>query len=315
MPFFRKKKKRVLPKPPSLGIDASSSIQGPTTQSGFIKPPEPKEYREVKETITPPPFHTYSKPLGEIQGPPREQTPKFQEPHTEQTSQTQGSPQDIGQIFQEELNKYSGPPKAAELQKGSHSGLLNLPAPPPLGEQGALTPPGTAGSLSNAPTPIFGSEEASEDILSELKSKSFGSGLAKAPEHRFERKSVDELTHRHFQETRQSYIDAGNKHLELNFYDNAAINFGCAIFCDLISGGIEAARRSINDLSSGMPSGVIENTIYDSVRLVIEATRTRNFTFLNRAERILQNNLGKLYPEDAAIIERGLAVAKSHFGM
>ena len=327
MPFFRKKKKKELPKPPSFEKDDSSTIQGPPVQSGYLKPPEPKEYREKKEKVASPPIQAFSQPSLGIQDPPRKDSSQFQGPPRTQTPQYKGPKadprsidfepprKDIGQIFTEELEKYSGPPRSATPPPTTQSAPPHLPSPPPFGPQNQPSPPTGRGAPSDAPTPIFGSEDASDDILNELKRKSFGSGLAKAPEHTFERKSVDELTHKHFLDTKQEYIAAGNKHLELNLYDNAAINFACAIFCDLLSGGVESARKSINDLSSGVPSGVLDNVIFDNVRIVIDATRTKNFTFLTRAEKVLRSHMEQLYPEDAAIIERGLAAAKSYFGM
>ncbi|MHA1543030.1 MAG: hypothetical protein ACTSQH_08645, partial [Candidatus Hodarchaeales archaeon] len=63
------------------------------------------------------------------------------------------------------------------------------------------------------------------------------------------------------------------------------------------------------------PSNVLDNVILDNVRLLLDSTKNRNFTFLNRAEKTLRNNLQQLYPEDIAIIESGIKTAKSLLGL
>jgi hypothetical protein len=119
----------------------------------------------------------------------------------------------------------------------------------------------------------------------------------------------------HFQESRQDYIEAGNKNLEMNFFEYAATNYACAVLCDLISESVDKARNTFSQLSSGKPSGVVDNVIFDNVRVLVEATRSKNFTFLTRAEKAIRANLGQLYPEDVAIIEKGIKSAKAYFGL
>jgi indole-3-glycerol phosphate synthase len=71
----------------------------------------------------------------------------------------------------------------------------------------------------------------------------------------------------------------------------------------------------LSKLSSSLPSNVLDNVILDNVRLLLDSTKNRNFTFLNRAEKTLRNNLQQLYPEDIAIIESGIKTAKSLLGL
>ncbi len=180
----------------------------------------------------------------------------------------------------------------------------NLPTPPPLSSE----------QSTKDPAPLFGNEIIADEIHAELRQKEFGSDMKKVPERKAAAISTDELTRRHFRDTRQDYIEAGNKHLELNFYDNAATNYACAILCDIIEGGWQRARRTMSDLSAGTPSAVVDNIIFEGVRLIIEAIRTKNFTLLTRAERTLRSNTENLYPEDIAIIEKALRTARAQFG-
>ncbi len=188
-------------------------------------------------------------------------------------------------------------------------------APPPF--QDSRRSPRQSDQSEAPPSQILGNEDITNEIQAELRNRSFGSSiLEKAPTSPPPpRKTAEDLTRIHFQESRNDYIEAGNKNLELNFLEYAASNYSCAILCDLISGGVEKARNTFSQLSSGKPSGVVDNVIFDNVRLLIESTRSKNFTFLTRAEKAIRANLAQLYPEDVAIIERGIKSAKAYFGM
>lgn len=276
MPFgrFRKKKKKNLPEPPSFSKDDDSPF------SELQRELEVTKNSRTSELPEPPRKKIPSPPGGEIPGPPRE---SFSPPIREPT------------IFQ-------GPPRQSHTKDVTSPS--NLPPPPPLSsEQSTIDP-----------APLFGNEIIGDEILAELKQKKFGSDMKKVPERKAAAISTEELTRRHFRDTRQDYIEAGNKHLELNFYDNAATNYACAILCDIIGGGWQRARRTMSDLSTGTPSAVTDNIIFEGVRLIIEAIRTKNFTFLTRAERTLRSNTENLYPEDVAIIERALKTARAQFG-
>ena len=164
-------------------------------------------------------------------------------------------------------------------------------------------------------SPSFGADDVSDDILEELKMKDFNPNLVKAPPKRFIPKSDDDLKKQHLLESKREYFEAANKQLELNFYDNAATYIACGVLCILISDGLDVARSSLSKLSSSLPSNVLDNVILDNVRLLLDSTKNRNFTFLNRAEKTLRSNLQQLYPEDIAIIESGIKTAKSLLGL
>ncbi|PWI49004.1 hypothetical protein CEE45_03555 [Candidatus Heimdallarchaeota archaeon B3_Heim] len=227
----------------------------------------------------------------------------------------------------------SRPPQPQESKKTSFSSPPELPrprefSPPPFNQpkSSELPPPPfqdnkpSSGKLPQSegpPSQILGNEAITDEIQNELRSRSFGSSiLEKTPAaSTAPRKSTDDLTRIHFQESRRDYIEAGNKNLELNFFEYAATNYACAILCDLISSGVDKARQTFTQLSTGKPSGVVDNVIFENTRLLVEATRTKNFTFLTRAERAIKSNLSQLYPEDVAIIERGIKSAKAFFGL
>ncbi|MFW9906689.1 MAG: hypothetical protein ACFFFH_20455, partial [Candidatus Thorarchaeota archaeon] len=148
----------------------------------------------------------------------------------------------------------------------------------------------------------------------ELRQRDFGSTMKKAPERKAVSLSTDDLAKQHFQASKQEYIEAGNKHLELNFYDNAATNYACAVLCDLIGEGIQKARHTMLTFGSTVPSAVAQNNFFDSVRLLLEAIKTKNQTFLTRAENLLKKNMEHLYPEDVAMVEKAIKSARAYFG-
>ena len=155
-----------------------------------------------------------------------------------------------------------------------------------------------------------------EDIAlhAELRQREFGSTMKKIPEREAVSLSTQDLAKQHFRNSKQEYIEAGNKHLELNFYDNTATNYACAILCDFLGEGWQTARQTMLNLSSGIPSAVVENNFFDSVRLLLEAIRAKNYTFLTRAENFLKKNMEHLYPEDVAMVEKAIKTARTYFG-
>ncbi|MFX0205472.1 MAG: hypothetical protein ACFFDT_05755 [Candidatus Hodarchaeota archaeon] len=256
----------------------------------FPDPPSFYEQRErerekAKKTLpkTPPPLPTPKQEV--LEGPPRQQV--FEGPPRQQ--ELEGPPRLPGQSL-------TGPP--------------NLPPPPPLTGKVPVQP---RQQPAKEPVPLFDDNLASE-IHAELRQRDFGSTMKKAPERKAVSLSSDDLAKQHFRNAKQEYVEAGNKHLELNFFDNAATNFACAILCDLIGEGIEEARHTMLNFGSTVPSAVAENNFFDSVRLLLEAVRTKNHTFLTRAEKLIKKNMGHLYPEDVAMVEKALKTARVYFG-
>lgn len=252
----------------------------------FPDPPSFYEQREMAKKMvpkTPPPLSTPKQEV--LEGPPRQQV--FEGPPRQQ--ELEGPPKHPGQGL-------TGPP--------------NLPPPPPITGKVPVQP---RQQPAKEPVPLFDDNLASE-IHAELRQRDFGSAMKKAPERKAVSLSSDDLTKQHFRSAKQEYVEAGNKHLELNFFDNAATNFACAILCDLIGEGIEEARHTMLNLGSTVPSAVTENIFFDSVRLLLEAVRIKNHTFLTRAEKHIKKNMGHLYPEDVAMVEKALKTARAHFG-
>jgi hypothetical protein len=308
-PFRRKKKKKNLPKPPSFSEEDDSPISGPPRE--LLRPPRvksPSPPETLSEQTGPPRETKFTKTpeASELLGPPRVKTPSPPEALSEQT----GPPRESPPIREPPI--YEGPPRQSYTKDVTSPS--NLPSPPPLSGKIPSSPPISSEQSIKAPVPLFDDGTITDEIHAELRKRKFGSDMKKTPKRKAASIPTDELTKRHFRETRQNYIEAGNKHLELNFYDNAATNYACAIFCDLIAEGWQAARRTMFELSTGTPSSVMDNNIFDSARLIIEAIRTKNFNFLTRAERTLQSNTEHLYPEDIAIIERVLKTARAQFG-
>lgn len=246
------------------------------------KLPDPPSFYEQREKALqgapkqPPPLPTPKKQV--FEGPPRQQV--FEGPPRQQPDQG-----------------IAAPP--------------NLPPPPPFA--GNVPSQSPQQQHAKGPVPLFDDDLASE-IHAELRQRDFGSTMKKTPEKEPVPVSTEDLAKRHFQSSRQEYIEAGNKHLELKFYDNAATNYACGILCELISEGLEPARRTMSILSSKVPSAVAENKFFDNVRLLLEAIKTKNYTFLTRAEGLLRKNMEHLYPEDIAMVEKAIKNARTYFG-
>ncbi len=267
-----------------------------------------KKKKKKKDLPTPPDLSrkvdkSFQKVLGELY----ETVPT-------KSSGMSGPPKTPKKVHRPSLPELPGAPNEFSPPPFDQSPPSVLP-PPPF--QDSRRPSNQSAESEEPPSQIFGNEAITDEIQAELRSRSFGSSiLEKAPTTPpAPRKTTEDLTRIHFQESRRDYIEAGNKNLELNFLEYAATNYSCAILCDLISVGVDKAKQTFSQLSSGKPSGVVDNVIFENVRLLVEATRSKNFTFLTRAEKVIRANLTQLYPEDVAIIERGIKSAKAYFGL
>ena len=279
MPFgrFKKKKGKDLPKPPSLSKKGVSMFD------------------EV---------------LGELKATQGSQTPKRPENVFEPKIVSEAPRKPVPSSPDSDYN-IPGPPRVEKSFHFENSQELQGPPRKSYNKKSPDLPRASFESSSQS----FGADEVSNEILDELKMKDFRPELVKTPPKRFIPKSNEDLKRHRLQETKREYLEAANKQLELNFFDNAAIYTSCAILCILISDGLDAARSSMSKLSSSLPSGVLDNVIFENVRILLDSTRNKNFTFLSRAEKTLKSNMQQLYPEDIAIIESGIKTAKSYFGL
>ncbi|MFX0124421.1 MAG: hypothetical protein ACFFAE_12335 [Candidatus Hodarchaeota archaeon] len=248
--------------------------------------PWPFKKKKKKQLPDPPSFHKQSESLQEA--------PKTPPPLPSKKQQI-----------------YEGPPR--QQPQKEIAAPPDLPPPPPFAENVPLQPALSSQQTAKPPVPLFDDNLANE-IHAELRQRDFGSAMKKAPERKAVPLTTEDLAKRHFRNSKQEYIEAGNKHLELNFHDNAATNYACAILCDLIAEGIQTARQTMSRLSSNVPSEVTNNNFFESVRLLLEAIRTKNYNFLTRAENVLKKNIEHLYPEDAAMVEKAIKTARGYLG-
>ncbi|MFX1284322.1 MAG: hypothetical protein ACFFB5_11735 [Promethearchaeota archaeon] len=296
MPWpFKKKKKKKLPEPPSVSKQHDSP---------FLEPPKESSTASVKEPsiFEGPPIHK--------EPPIHEESPRYEGPpiHKEPPIH-KGPPRYEGPPIHKEPPIHKGPPRQSRTEDVSRPS--GLPPPPSLIGKTPSQP--SLKSEQSTKTPLF-DDEIADEIHAELRQRAFGSSMKKVPERKAVPVSTEELAKRRLRDSKQEYIEAGNKHLELNFYDNAATNYACAILCDLIGEGWQSARRTMSNLTSGIPSAVVENSFFDNVRLLLEAIRSKNFTFLTRAEQAIQKSMKHLYPEDVAMVEKALKTARAYFG-
>jgi hypothetical protein len=274
---FRKKKKKNLPIPPSLSNSGGSMFD---EVLGELRASQGSETRNPPEEVSGPKI---------MRAPP--QRPKL--PSYDSNYSIPGPPRKEESFHFNKTQELQGPPREPTNRRS----------------------PGLPEVSYDRQSPSFGAEAVSDDILEELKMKDFNPNLVKAPPKQFIPKSDDVLKKQHLNESKREYFEAANKQLELNFHDNAATYIACGVLCILISDGLDVARSSLFKLSSSLPSNVLDNVILDNVRLLLDSTKNRNFTFLNRAEKTLRNNLQHLYPEDVAIVENGIKTAKSLLGL
>ena len=277
MPFGRFKKKKKKDLPPSLSN---------TGQSMFDE--VLGELRAAREAPTQNPPEKVEKPTI-LSTPPQETIPSF----SNSEYNIQGPPRNTPTTNFKKSSELQGPPRESYNKRPSNVSRASFE------EQSSS----------------YAADQLSDEILNELKIKDFHPDLVKTPPKRFIPKSTEDLKKHRLQETKREYLTAASKQLELNFFDNAATDTACAILCILISDGVDAARTSMSKLSSNLPAAVLNNVIFENVRILLDSTRNKNYAFLSRAEKALKGNMQQLYPEDIAIIESGIKTAKSYFGL
>jgi hypothetical protein len=279
---FRKKKKKDLPKPPSLTDFDEAELSGPPKLPPI---PQPK----ISSESTP---HQAPSSLEHTSPPPR--TIPSQE--------------------------YQGPPSTPVPPSLSAPPSLGIPPsfePPPILSQDILSrppfpEPPSRPSFVEKETPIL-ENNLTSDILHELRQTGFGSDLLQhIPREKAPPISVDEVTRKEFEDAKVAYLEAGNKHLELSFYENAAVNLSCAVLCVFLGEGVYEASEMMAKLASGLHSAVINSYFFQGVRLLLKSNLTNSTTFFAQAEKWLLKEAEYLYKEDMELIRRAIRQTKKN---
>ncbi|MHA2173283.1 MAG: hypothetical protein ACXABI_00510 [Candidatus Hodarchaeales archaeon] len=173
-----------------------------------------------------------------------------------------------------------------------------LTRPPLLRESDKLTDDDN--TLSNVDD-IF-----SADILQELEDSGFGSDLRSVPPERPIVIVPESLALKQFEEAKGAYLEAGEKHLELNFYPNAACLYSCAILCELISKDVFQAAHLMKDLGTKLPKDLIKNRVFQGVKALLQANLLKNEPLLSKAIELLFHSTNHMYQEDQVLIHRAI---------
>jgi len=206
------------------------------------------------------------------------------------------------------------------------SSTAELPTPPNLSNDSSHLPPPPI--LSNdilSRPPLFedvkssklqtgiqlsSDGEYSPDILSELEQSGFGSILKAIPPRKPVTFRTESLVIEQFRAATDAYLTAADKHLELNFIENAAINYSCAVLCVLFSEDVFQAVHLMKELGEKIPSSIIRSKIFQGVKMLLKANLLKNPEFLVKAEEWLFSNFEYLYKEDQILIRRATLYSK-----
>ena len=192
---------------------------------------------------------------------------------------------------------------------GSNEPLFDLSPSPTFSRQIADRPPFPEPSKRSA---SFKSEsmiiedDLTGDLLDELKEIGFGSYLENVPEVRRPEPSVDEITSEKYNSAKDVYIGAGKKHLELEFYENAAMNFSCAILCVFLGKDAFEASHTISKIALRLPSSIINSKSFQGVKLLLKSNLLKDVSLLEHAKDWLLKDSEHLFQEDKDIIFRSI---------
>ncbi|UCE14910.1 MAG: hypothetical protein JSV04_06950 [Candidatus Heimdallarchaeota archaeon] len=153
-------------------------------------------------------------------------------------------------------------------------------------------------------------DDLTDDILYELRTTGFSSILEHVPEEERPPPTVDEVESARYLAAKDDYLSAANKHLELQFYENAAYHFTCAVLCIFLAKDVFEAAHVIADMASKLPGAVTNSSMFQGCRLLLKANLVENTAFLVQAEKWLLHNTTRLYKEDEELIKRALRLSE-----
>lgn len=158
-------------------------------------------------------------------------------------------------------------------------------------------------------------DDLTSDILDELRQTGFGMDLEHIPLKKAPVKTENELIKDRYVAAKEDYLAAGNKHLELSFNDNAAVNFSCAALCSLMGEDVFEAAHLISELASVLPSSIVSSHIFQGIRLLLKAVLLKSAHFHAQAEKWLLQLSERLYKEDVDLIQRALRYSKAELSL
>ncbi|MFX0065526.1 MAG: hypothetical protein ACFFC7_25420 [Candidatus Hermodarchaeota archaeon] len=322
-PFSRKKPKdKDLPPPPSLINLEENPFEAPPDSS----PPPLSPSNREKYPFTGPP-KTFPSPSGREESPftgsPQSSPPSSrheESPFTGPPKITPSTPPISGR----EESPFEGPPRPTppvpDREESPFARSPELPSPPAFPQNIPTRPPfPEPPPLPQVRTEIQEHSPVQNDLttslLDELRQTGFGSYLQDTPDEKAPMRTIDDVTRNHYFATKEDYLAAANKHLDMEFYENAAVNFSCAILCVFLGEDVFKASHLISELASGMHLSVINSQFFQGTRVLLKANLIRSPPFLYQAEKWLLVNIDNLYQEDKDLILRAIQVSKENLGL
>ncbi len=185
--------------------------------------------------------------------------------------------------------------------------------PPPSQSQDILSrpplPESPAKPALQAQDVLIIQDNITSDILKELRQGDFGSLLQQVPEEK-RQKTLDEIEGPRFLAAKDDYLAAGEKHFELSFYENAAMNYSCAILSMYLGKDIFTAAHLMSELASMLPPPIVNSYFFQGARLLLKGILLKTPSSLTQAEKWLLKDTDHLYKEDIDLIRRAIRQAE-----
>ncbi|MFX0087071.1 MAG: hypothetical protein ACFFAU_15540 [Candidatus Hodarchaeota archaeon] len=188
----------------------------------------------------------------------------------------------------------------------------NLPPPPGFSRQIVQRPPFPEPQVrqkSNKTDSMAIADDLTGDLLDEIRELGFGAFLDPIPLEKTPEPSFDERISARYLEAKEVYLDAGRKHQELDFTQNAAMNYSCAILCAFLGKDVFEASHIIKDLASTLPPPIINNFAFQGVKMLLKANLLNDFSLLDHARNWLLKDSDHLYKEDKDVILRAIKLS------
>ncbi|MFX0125500.1 MAG: hypothetical protein ACFFAE_17900 [Candidatus Hodarchaeota archaeon] len=204
------------------------------------------------------------------------------------------------------------PPSVFDHPPSSVSPPSDLPLPPSISQDILSRPP--LPETPTKPTPreqdtLIIQDNITSDILNELRRGDFSSLLQQIPEEK-RPLTLDEIEGPRFLAAKDAYLAAGKKHLELNFYANAAMNYSCAILGMYLGKDVFSAARLMSDLATQLPPPIVNSNFFQGARFLLKGILLKNSSYLTQAEEWLLKDTDHLYNEDIDLIRRAIRQAE-----
>lgn len=204
------------------------------------------------------------------------------------------------------------PPSVFDHPPSSIFTPSGLPPPPSQSQDILSRPPlpeSPAKSALHKPDAVIIQDNITSDILNELRREDFGSFLQQIPEGK-RQLTLDEIEGPRFLAAKDDYLAAGRKHLELNFYENAAMNYSCAILSMYLGKDVFTAAHLMSELAIMLPPPIVNSYFFQGAKLLLKGILLKNPSYIDQAEKWLLKDTDHLYNEDIELIRRTLRQAE-----